>query len=92
MVLTFFSMNQVIFALLYCSSFQHCVQIKEKMPRELSEWILSPPPLTLQGQHLLPNVSLKLSRKGVSGSKSVSLQLCRVSACCDARVVTYFTF
>jgi len=64
MVLTFFSMNQVIFALLYCSSFQHCVQIKEKMPREHSGWILSPPPFTLQGQHLLPNASLKFSHKG----------------------------
>lgn len=64
MVLTFFSMNQVVFALLYCGSFQHCVQIKEKKPREHSEWLLSPPPFALQGQHLLPDASSKLSRTG----------------------------
>lgn len=64
MVLTFFCMNQVVFALLYCGSFQHCVQIKEKMPREDVEWILSPPPFTLRGQHFLPNASFKLSHQG----------------------------
>lgn len=64
MVLTFFCMNQVVFALLYCGSFQHCVQIKEKMPREDAEWILSPPPFTLQDQHFLPSASFKLSHQG----------------------------
>lgn len=89
MVLTFFSMNQVVFALLYCSSFQHCVQIKEKTPHEHSEWIHSPPPFTLQGQHLLPNASLKLAHKGEL-EHIRNLQAGRASACFDVGMVYLF--
>lgn len=90
MVLTFFCMNQVVFALLYCGSFQHCVQIKEKMPREDAEWILSPPPFTLRGQHFLPNASLKLSHKGTLEQTGQNPQPCRASARLGARVLHSF--